>query len=101
MLEGDMPSIKIHLFKGNNWENKVYRTVGRDVAPYDPTVEMNTYFVHSARMVADNLLHEAAHVRGYHHKNAHEWTSVPYMMNTIFEICTRSLYGPGTIDVKQ
>ena len=74
-------------FDGSWWQNHWLRTIGYD-RPRDPTtVHMNRYFVNSSYMVADNLLHEAAHARGYEHVSAKEASSVPYSMNRIFEEC--------------
>jgi hypothetical protein len=77
------------------------RVVGWD-RPSDPDlVHMNRAFVNTPFMVADNLLHEAAHARGYRHKSATEYSSVPYTMNRIFEGCARKAEGasaaPGTL----
>jgi hypothetical protein len=64
-----------------------HHTVGSEDPRRPGIVRMNRHYVNSAYMVADNLLHEAAHVRGYIHKSSKEAESVPYTMNRIFEAC--------------
>jgi hypothetical protein len=64
-----------------------HHTVGSEDPRRPGIVRMNRHYVDSAYMVADNLLHEAAHVRGYSHKSSKEAESVPYTMNRIFEAC--------------
>ena len=77
-------ALKVTFYDGTS----KHGTIGWDDPGNDPNnVHMNGFFVKTAYLVADNLLHEAAHARGFIHKSSKEYTSVPYMMNHIFEAC--------------
>jgi hypothetical protein len=80
-------TLRISFFNGSWWQNKVAKTIGYDVESMPDTVHMNRNFVTNATMVATNLLHEAAHARGYRHRSARDYRSVPYAMNKIFSAC--------------
>lgn len=62
-------------------------TIGWENDGEPDVVHMNRHYVKNAFVAADNLLHEAAHVRGFHHRSHREARSVPYTVNYIFEIC--------------
>jgi hypothetical protein len=81
--------LEVHFFTGSILENYFYRTVGRVNSDHPEQIYMNRHFVKSASQIADNLLHEAAHVRGYRHRTAREQTSVPYTMNALFKKCAQ------------
>lgn len=67
--------------------NGKHGTIGYD-EPDDPyTIHMNTYYVTNSYIFASNLLHEAAHARGFIHHSSREQRSVPYTMNFIFDAC--------------
>ena len=69
-------------------------TVGYDNSDDPYTVHMNTYYVSNPYIFASNLLHEAAHARGFIHRSAKEQRSVPYTMNFIFDVCGLKKPGP-------
>ena len=81
--------LRIEFYDGTN----SHGTIGYDVPEESDIIHMNRYYVKTSYDVADNLLHEAAHRRGYIHKSAREAESVPYTMNHIFEACAVSVKG--------
>ena len=79
-------SVDADLYTGSWYQNNVSHTVGYENEP--GTVHMNRYFVDTAYMVADNLIHEAeGHSQGFSHY-AVKSTSVPYGLNAAFEACS-------------
>jgi hypothetical protein len=85
MTDGVRP-LEIEFYDGGT----AHRTIGSEDPRWPGIVRMNRHYVKSVYMVADNLLHEAAHVRGYIHISSKEAESVPYTMNRIFEACAAS-----------
>lgn len=80
-------AVDVEMYTGDWRTNHVYKTVGYENDPFDGVVHMNRYFVNSAFMVADNLIHEdRGHSLGFHHYGVHS-TSEPYGMNYAFEGC--------------
>jgi hypothetical protein len=79
-------AVDADMYTGSWYQNNVSRTVGYENEP--GTVHMNRYFVDSAYMVADNLIHEAeGHSQGFSHFQV-KATSVPYGLNAAFEACS-------------
>lgn len=103
-LTSSPTKLTVELFNGSFLQNHIWRTVGYEDERFPNTTFMNRYFVNSVSMAADNLLHEAAHSRGYRHRNAKEFTSVPYTMNAIYDQCAprldSALGEQGTISEK-
>jgi hypothetical protein len=83
--------LRIEFYDGT----KAHGTIGYDVPNESDIIHMNRYFVKTSYDVADNLLHEAAHRRGYIHESAREAESVPYTMNRIFEACATAVAHAG------
>lgn len=80
--------IDVEMYTGSWHANHVSRTVGYENDPFDGVVHMNRYFVDSAEMVGDNLIHEdRGHSLEFHHYGAH-YTSEPYGMNLAYEGCS-------------
>lgn len=77
--------LELYFFTGTRRQNYRYRTVGYFTGPNQ--IYMNRFFVKTAEQIADNLLHEAAHSRGYTHRSARESSSIPYTMNALFSAC--------------
>lgn len=77
--------INLRLVMYSRWWSRV---VGY-VIDGDRTIYTNRKFFPrnewNAVYFASNLLHEYTHLVGYSHRNAKDHTSVPYMMNSIFE----------------
>jgi hypothetical protein len=90
-MTGPAVPLSVVLYDGGNRHG----TVGYENSGEPGIVHMNRFYVHSAYMVADNLLHEAAHTRGYIHKSSKEAESVPYTMNRIFEACAVNMNTEG------
>ena len=67
------------------YSDHIDHTVGYDDSSDPETVYMNSYFVGTAYMVADNSLHEIMHKLGFSHINPTDYTSVPYGQNTVLE----------------
>jgi hypothetical protein len=86
-------TLDVVMFTGNWWQNRVAGTVGYENEGDSTTVHMNRYSVKSPSEAASNLLHEAAHGRGYRHKNARDSNSVPYTMNDVYEACEARVVG--------
>lgn len=78
-------SVKLVMYTGSWWANKVSKTVGYEDANFPGTIFSNRYFVYTSFSVASNLLHEVAHVLGYSHSSPKEKSSVPYSMSRILE----------------
>lgn len=86
LLCSGVVTVDVDMYTGSWIENHVYHTVGYEDEP--GLVHMNRYFVDSAFMVADNIIHEAeGHSQGFHHYDVKE-TSVPYGLNYAFEACS-------------
>lgn len=84
-------SVDVEMYTGSWRQNHVSKTVGWEADPFDGVVHMNRYFVNTAYMVADNLIHEhKGHSPGYHHYLNHA-TSQPYGMNYAFEGCSNQM----------
>lgn len=80
----DEPIImNVTFFTGSFVQNRVYKTVGLDNG--SGIVYANRFFVQNVMTLTSLMMHEFAHQKGFHHKSASEKTSVPYMMNTIFD----------------
>jgi len=77
--------LEVSFFMGTKKQNYRYKTVGYFTDPNK--VFMNRFFVTTADDIADNLIHEAAHARGYIHRSARQFSSVPYTMNALFTAC--------------
>ncbi|MBD0319095.1 MAG: hypothetical protein ICV87_02105 [Gemmatimonadetes bacterium] len=86
-------TLDVEMFTGNWWQNHMSNTVGCENDGDSTTVHMNRYFVRTPSMAENNLLHEAAHGRGYRHKNANDSNSVPYTMNDVYETCESRVTG--------
>jgi hypothetical protein len=83
--------VNVEIYTGTWKANHVSKTVGYENDPYDGWVHMNRYFVNSAYMVADNLIHEdRGHGLGFHHYGAH-YTSEPYGANLAYEGCSNQM----------
>lgn len=83
-------SVDVEMYTGTWKANHVSKTVGYENDPYDGVVHMNRYFVNSAMMVADNLVHEAqGHSQGFHHYGVFS-TSDPYGQNYALEGCLQA-----------
>lgn len=81
-------SVDVEMYTGDWRANHVSKTIGYENDPYDGVVHMNRYFVNSAYMVADNLVHEGeGHSQGFHHYGTFS-TSDPYGQNYAFEGCS-------------
>lgn len=81
-------SVNVEMYTGTYYQNHVSRTIGYENDPFDGIVHMNRYFVNTAYMVADNLVHEdKGHSAGFHHYGVYD-TSEPYGMNYAFEGCS-------------
>ena len=79
-------TVDVEMYLGSWYQNNVSKTVGYENEP--GKVHMNRYFVDSAYMVADNLVHEAeGHSQGFSHYGVKS-TSVPYGLNEAFEACS-------------
>ena len=79
-------TVDVDMYLGTWYENHVSKTIGYENEP--GTVHMNRYFVDSAYMVADNLIHEGeGHSQGFTHYGV-KATSVPYGLNDAFEACS-------------
>lgn len=79
-------TVDLEMYTGSWYDNHVTHTVGYENEP--GVVHANRYFVDTAYMVADNLIHEAeGHSQGFSHYGVKE-TSVPYGLNLAFETCS-------------
>lgn len=79
-------SVDVDMYTGSAYENYVSKTIGYEKEP--GVVHMNRFFVDTAYMVADNIIHEAeGHSQGFHHYGV-KATSVPYGLNDAFEACS-------------
>lgn len=79
-------TVDVDMYTGSWYENHVTHTVGYENEP--GTVHMNRYYVDTAYMVADNLIHEGeGHSQGFRHDGV-KATSVPYGLNAAFEACS-------------
>jgi hypothetical protein len=82
-------TIDVEMYTGSWRANHISKTVGYENDPFDGVVHMNRYFVQSAYMVADNLIHEdRGHSLDFHHYGVHS-TSEPYGMNYAYEGCSQ------------
>lgn len=80
-------TVDVEMYTGTWSQNHVSKTVGWEADPFDGWVHMNRYFVNSAYMVGDNLIHEdRGHSLEFHHFNV-KATSEPYGMNYAYEGC--------------
>ncbi|MGZ3419013.1 MAG: hypothetical protein ACXVEE_14170 [Polyangiales bacterium] len=78
-------TVDVDMYMGSWYDNHVTHTVGYEKEP--GVVHMNRYYVNTANMVADNLIHEAeGHSQGFRHDGV-KATSVPYGLNDAFEAC--------------
>lgn len=78
----------VEMYTGDWKANHYYRTIGYENDPFDGVVHMNRYFVNTAYMVADNLIHEIeGHSQGFRHDYV-KATSQPYGMNYAYEGCS-------------
>lgn len=83
--------IDIEMYTGDWWANHKAKTVGYENDPFDNVVHMNRYFVNSAYMVGDNVIHEdRGHSLGFHHFGNHS-TSEPYGQNYAYEGCSNQM----------
>lgn len=79
-------TVDVDLYTGSWYQNHVTHTVGYENEP--GVVHMNRYYVNTAYMVADNVIHEAeGHSQGFTHYGV-KATSVPYGLNGAFEDCS-------------
>lgn len=79
-------TVDVDLYMGSWYQNHVTHTVGYENEP--GVVHMNRYYVNTAYMVADNIIHEAeGHSQGFTHYGV-KATSVPYGLNAAFEACS-------------
>jgi hypothetical protein len=79
--------VNVAMFEGTWKQNRWWHTVGLEDDAQPGVVQMNRYYVKTAYMVADNLIHEAeGHVQGFRH-DRYKPTSVPYTLNAAFEAC--------------
>lgn len=78
-------TVAVDMFTGSWKQNHVWKTIGYEDEP--GLVHMNRWFVTTAYMVADNLVHEGeGHSQGFSHYQV-KATSVPYRLNEFFEVC--------------
>lgn len=78
-------TINVSVYTGSYVDNHFNHTIGYEDEP--GTVHINRYFVFSAYEFADNIIHEAeGHSQGFSHYGVMA-TSVPYVLNDIFEEC--------------
>lgn len=90
-LSSRIVEVYVDMYTGSWAANHVYHTIGYENEP--GVVHMNRYFVKTAYMVADNLIHEGeGHSQGFSHYGI-KATSVPYRMNQIFEACAGEMAG--------
>jgi hypothetical protein len=79
-------NVDVDMYDGSWYEDHVSLTIGYENEP--GTVHMNRYFVNTAYMVADNIIHEGeGHSQGFSHYGVKS-TSVPYGLNNAFEACS-------------
>jgi hypothetical protein len=79
-------TVNVDIYTGSWYENNISKTIGYENEP--GTVHVNRYFVDTAYMVADNLIHEGeGHSQGFSHYGV-KATSVPYGLNHAFEACS-------------
>lgn len=75
--------IDVEMYLGSWWTNHVSKTIGYEDEP--GKVYCNRYFVKTAYMIGDNLIHEGlGHSMGFSHYGVKS-TSVPYILNAIYE----------------
>lgn len=80
-------TVNVAMFSGSLKQNHVWHTIGLEDDASPGVVQMNRYYVKTAYMVADNVIHEAeGHLQGFRH-NYYKPTSVPYTLNAAFEKC--------------
>jgi hypothetical protein len=78
--------VDVDMYTGSWYQNHVTHTIGYEDEP--GVVHMNRYYVDTAYMVADNVVHEAeGHSQGFSHYQV-KATSVPYGLNQAFEACS-------------
>ena len=68
-------------------------TIGYEDPNFPNMVFVNSFFVGTPYMVADNVAHEVWHILGLHHNHPTDYTSVPYAQNTIFANTIEKLQG--------
>lgn len=91
LISTHLVSVDVEMYDGSWKANHVWKTIGYENDPYDGVVHMNRYFVNTAYMVADNLVHEGeGHSQGFHHYGDKS-TSEPYGMNYSFEGCSEQM----------
>jgi hypothetical protein len=79
-------AVDVDMYTGSWYQNHVTHTIGYEDEP--GVVHMNRYYVDTAYMVADNVVHEAeGHSQGFSHYQV-KATSVPYGLNGAFEACS-------------
>lgn len=80
--------VDVEMYMGDWRANHIDKTIGFEYDPFDGVVHINRYFVKTAYMVGDNLVHEGeGHSQGFHHYQVHS-TSQPYGMNYAYEGCS-------------
>ena len=86
-LVANQVTVNVAMFEGTWKQNRWWHTIGLEDDAQPGVVQMNRYYVKTAYMVADNLIHEAeGHVLGFRH-DRYKPTSVPYTLNAAFEAC--------------
>lgn len=77
--------VDVNVFLGSKYQNHISKTIGYETEP--GVVNVNRFFVSTPLEFADNIIHEVmGHSFGFSHFQDKS-TSVPYVLNTIFEEC--------------
>jgi hypothetical protein len=76
--------VDFSMFDGTWQQNHVYKTMGYEDDGYPNTVFANRYFIEDVDTCASLILHETAHILGFHHYDVMA-TSVPYTFNDIYD----------------
>lgn len=79
------------MFMGDHDQNYEYLTMGLEDDGYPGVCFANRFFVQDKETCASLILHESAHILGFHHYNKVTSTSIPYTLNDIYDQVARSL----------
>lgn len=78
-------TVDVNVFLGSKYQNHISKTIGYETEP--GVVNVNRFFVSTPLEFADNIIHEVlGHSFGFSHYQ-YKGSSVPYVLNTIFEEC--------------
>lgn len=84
LISSEKKVVGVTIFNGTIWQDDAYHTEGYDVG--DGIVYANRYYINTAYLMGDVLIHEWAHQWLFTHYYV-KATSVPYQFNGFYENC--------------